>query len=126
MINAGELGWVPTNEPLIVELGKYLGSAAYGAVDEILKSDLPAAEAYFEDFYVGAVLLNRLGLDPLIKELLDDNAAVLADVHSDLKKDQITLITQELLKQLLEKFNAECKAGDIPEQLKKIPVFDFR
>lgn len=126
MFDAGELGWVPENEELIKAIAKQLGSAAYGAVDGVLKQDTAAMEQHTEDLYVSAVLINRLGLDPLIGVLLDDNAAVLSEVHTYVTTDQIKEVTKALLQKVLKDYSAKCREGDIPEQLQQIPVFDFR
>ena len=126
MLDAGELGWEPGNGELIQQLGKQLGQSAYGAVDAILNSDLVSAEPYFEDMYVAAILINRLGLDGLISVILDDNSLHLAELHPKMTQEQITIVTQELLRKLLNKFNKQCREGTIPEQLKTIPIFDYR
>lgn len=126
MLDAGELGWVPENEELIKALGIQLGSAAYGAVNGVLKQDTAEMEKYLEDLYVASVLINRLGLDPLIGVLLDDNAAVLSEVHTYVTTDQIKEVTKALLQKVITDYSAKCRDGDIPEQLQQIPVFDFR
>ena len=126
MLDAGELGWVPENEILIQDIGQQLGRSAYGAVNGVLKQDTAEMEKYTEDLYVSAVLINRLGLDQLIGVLLDDNAAVLSEVHTYVTTDQIKEITKALLQKVITDYSAKCKEGNIPEQLQQIPVFDFR
>ena len=126
MLDAGELGWVPENEELIKALGIQLGSAAYGAVNGVLKQDTAEMEKYLEDLYVASVLINRLGLDPLIGVLLDDNAALLSEVHTYVTTDQIKEVTKALLQKVITDYSAKCRDGNIPEQLQQIPVFDFR
>ena len=126
MLDAGELGWNPENEELIKALGRQLGSAAYGAVNAVLRQDTAEMEKYLEDMYVAAVLINRLGLDPLIGVLLDDNAAVLSEAHTYVTTDQIKEVTKALLQKVITDYSAKCRDGDIPEQLQQIPVFDFR
>ena len=75
---------------------------------------------------MASVLINRLGLDPILGVLLDDNAAVLSEVHTYVTTDQIKEVTKALLQKVLTDYSAKCREGNIPEQLQQIPVFDFR
>ena len=126
MIDPGEMGWVPQNEELIKAIARQLGRSAYNAVDSLLKEDADTVGAELEDMYVALILLNRLGCDELIKVMLDDNCNLLLETHSKLTFEQLTFLTQELVRKALDKYNKQCKEGDIPEQLKAIPPFNFR
>lgn len=49
MIDPGELAWVLENEELVKQLGKQLGSAAYGAMNGVLKQNTAEMEKYTEN-----------------------------------------------------------------------------
>ena len=132
MINPGEMGWVPENEELIKVLAQQLGRSAYDSVDLILNNDIEINKKSYEDMYVSALLISRLGHDPLIKVVLNGNAKMLSNarllsgVKPIVTPEEITTITQELLRKLLNHYNTRCKEGILPDQLKTIPPFDFR
>ena len=112
MINPGEMGWVPENEELIKVLAQQLGRSAYDSVDLILNNDIEINKKSYEDMYVSALLISRLGHDPLIKVVLNGNAKMLSNARllSEVKPivtpEEITTITQELLRKLLNRYIA--------------------
>ncbi len=126
MIEVGDKGWVPENEELIKALAQQLGRSAFGAVAGLLMKDPDEVGKYSEDLYVSALLINRLGVDSLIGVVLDDNASMLSEVHASVTTEQIKEVTKILLAKIITDYSAKCKEGDIPDQLKDIPVFDYR